>query len=53
MKKIAQFFRHARLRLTTMAGQAWDLLLVFVLLIISYSEGEEEVQEITPENETR
>ena len=40
MKKILQLFRNARLRLMTMAGQAWDLLLVFALLIISYSEGE-------------
>ena len=42
IKKIAHFFRCARRRLATIAGQAWTLLLAFTLLIISYSEGEEE-----------
>ena len=53
MKKIARFFRNARRRLLTMAGQArrrlmtmagqaWDLLLAFGLLCIAHFEGEDE-----------
>ena len=53
MKKIAQIIRNAHRRLMTMAEQAWDLLLVFVVLCIAHFDGEEETQEITPENETR
>ena len=42
MKKILQLFRNVR-----------DFILIFVVLCIAHFEGEEEEQEITPENETR
>lgn len=42
MKKDSSIFRNARRRLMTMAGQAWDLLLTFVMICIAHFEGETE-----------
>ena len=40
-------------KLRKIISNAWDVILAFVLLIISYSEGEEETQEFAPEEKTR
>ena len=39
-------------KLRKIISNAWDVILAFALLIISYSEGEEETQEFAPEEKT-
>ena len=57
MNKLRKIISNTRRRLMTMAGQAWDVILAFVLLCMAKCEGEDAPEEyeggFTPKKKTR